>query len=302
MPQTGPVGIELPAEGGGNQVSVSNVSEEYLAMARHPAYKNSTLVQSSATASRLIVTGSTYLASAIASGAETFQKKTQPNIKPVKFSDATHARIRKVGTLSNGAVDISARTVGQVGRVAQNLGASLARKQESGRNKGIDRRNPPPEYNPGVLNKSMIAFSTLADGIEQSARNMLFSGAGAASSMIEHRYGNEAGSVATNLTGGIKNVGLVYIDATGVSRRALLKSVAKGMVVGKMRDGQQVVVGGGDGGQVPANAVESASGPSSLSARDPVVRRASPNATPPPAYGAPGTTSLNASSMSGGKR
>ncbi|CDM38303.1 uncharacterized protein N7518_006079 [Penicillium psychrosexuale] len=297
-----PVGIELPAEGGGNQVSVSNVSEEYLSLARHPAYKNSTLVQSSATASRLIVTGSTYLASAIASGAENFQKKTQPNPKPLKFSDATHARIRKVGNLSNGAADISARTVGQVGRVAQNIGASLARKQESGRNKGFDRRNPPPEYKPGVLNKSMIAFTTLADGIEQSARNMLFSGAGAASSMIEHRYGNEAGAVATHLTGGIKNVGLVYIDATGVSRRALLKSVAKGMVVGKMRDGQQVVVGGGDGGQVPANAVQSASGPSNLSARDPVVRRASPTPTPPPAYGASGTRSLKGGSTSGGKR
>ncbi|KAJ5184503.1 Senescence/spartin-associated [Penicillium cf. griseofulvum] len=296
-----PVGIELPAEGGGNQVSVSNVSEEYLAMARHPAYKNSTLVQSSATASRLIVTGSTYLASAIASGAENFQKRTQPNVKPLKFSDATHARIRKVGTFSNGAADISARTVGQVGKVAQNLGASLARKQESGR-KGIDKRNPPPEYKPGVLNKSMIAFSTLADGIEQSARNMLFSGATAASSMIDHRYGSEAGSVATNLTGGIKNVGLVYIDATGVSRRALLKSVAKGMVVGKMRDGQQVVVGGGDGGHVSPSAAQAASRSSGLGARDPVVRRASPNPTPPPAYGASGTMSLDGTPKSGGKR
>jgi spartin len=301
MPQIGPVGIELPAEGEGNQVSVSNVSEEYLAMARHPAYKNSTLVQSSATASRLIVTGSTYLASAIASGAENFQKRTQPNVKPLKFSDATHARIRKVGTFSNGAADISARTVGQVGKVAQNLGASLARKQESGR-KGFDKRNPPAEYKPGVLNKSMIAFSTLADGIEQGARNMLFSGATAASSMIDHRYGSEAGSVATNLTGGIKNVGLVYIDATGVSRRALLKSVAKGMVVGKMRDGQQVVVGGGDGGHVSASAVQAASHPSGLSARDPVVRRASPNPTPPPAYGASGTMSLDGTPRSGGKR
>ncbi|KAJ5458445.1 hypothetical protein N7475_009833 [Penicillium sp. IBT 31633x] len=297
-----PVGIELPAEGEGNQVNVSNVSEEYLAMARHPAYKGSTLVQSSATASRLIVTGSTYLASAIASGAETFQKKTKPNPKPVKFSDATHARIRKVGTFSDGAADLSARTVGQVGRVAQNLGASLTRKQDTDRKKGVDRRNPPPEYKPGVLNKSMIAFSTLADGIEQGARNMLFSGASAASSMIDHRYGNEAGSVAQNLTGGIKNVGLVYIDATGVSRRALLKSVAKGMVVGRMRDGQQVVVGGGDGGQIPAGTVEGAPGSSGLSVRDPVVRRASPNPTPPPAYGASGTMSLNGTSMSGGKR
>lgn len=260
-------------------------------MARHPAYKNSTLVQSSATASRLVVTGSSYLAGFIASGAESFQKKTKPNPKPLTFSDATHARMRKVGTFSNGAADLSARTVGQVGKVAQNLGASLARKQESGNRKGIDKRNPPQDYKPGVMNKSMIAFSTLADGIEQSARNMLFSGANAASSMIDHRYGNEAGSVASNLTGGIKNVGLVYIDATGVSRRALLKSVAKGMVVGKMRDGQQVVVGGGDGGQVPAGAANGA-GPS-LGARDP----RSSSSTPPPAYGTSGTMSLP-----GGKR
>ncbi|KAJ5332789.1 hypothetical protein N7541_002597 [Penicillium brevicompactum] len=287
-----PVGIELPAEGEGNRVSVSNVSEEYLAMARHPAYKNSTLVQSSATASRLVVTGSSYLAGMIASGAESFQKRTKPVPKPLTFSDATHARIRKVGNFSNGAADLSARTVGQVGKVAQNLGASLARKQESGKRKGIDKRNPPQDYKPGVMNKSMIAFSTLADGIEQSARNMLFSGANAASSMIDHRYGNEAGTVASNLTGGIKNVGLVYIDATGVSRRALLKSVAKGMVVGKMRDGKQVVVGGGDGGQVP-EAAASAAGPSGSGARGP--QSSSP--TPPPAYGASGTMSLP-----GGKR
>ncbi|CAG8945521.1 unnamed protein product [Penicillium salamii] len=282
-----PVGIELPAEGEGNRINVSNVSEEYLAMARHPAYKNSSLVQSSATASRLVVTGSTYLANMLATGAESFQKKTKPNPKPLTFSDTTHARIRKVGNFSNGAADLSARTVGQVGKVAQNLGASLARKQESGRRKGFDKSNPPQDYKPGVMNKSMIAFSTLADGIEQGARNMLFSGASAASSMIDHRYGNEAGTVASNLTGGIKNVGLVYIDASGVSRRALLKSVAKGMVVGKMRDGKQVVVGGGDGGQVPAN------GASASGARDP--RSSSP--TPPPAYGASGTMSLP-----GGKR
>lgn len=256
-------------------------------MARHPAYKNSSLVQSSATASRLVVTGSTYLANMLATGAESFQKRTKPNPKPLTFSETTHARIRKVGNFSNGAADLSARTVGQVGKVAQNLGASLARKQESGRRKGFDKSNPPQDYKPGVMNKSMIAFSTLADGIEQGARNMLFSGASAASSMIDHRYGNEAGTVASNLTGGIKNVGLVYIDATGVSRRALLKSVAKGMVVGKMRDGKQVVVGGGDGGQVPAN------GASASGARDP--RSSSP--TPPPAYGASGTMSLP-----GGKR
>lgn len=296
----GPVGIELPAEGEGNRVSVTNVSEEYLEMSRHPAYQNSTIVQTSATASRLIVTTSSYISNAITSGAENFMKKTKPNPKPVTFSDVTHARIRKVGTFSNSAADLSSRTLGQVERVAQNIGASLARKDAKPREGKT--HHPPPDYKPGVLNKSMIAFSTLADGIQESARTVLMTSTAAASTMIQHRYGNEAGSVAANLTGGIKNVGLVYIDATGVSRRALLKSVAKGMVVGRMRDGKQVVVGAGDGGQVPSGIstnVEAGPSGSGLGARDPVVRRPSPSPTPPPAYGALGTVSLGGTPKSG---
>lgn len=289
----GPVEIELPAEGEGNKVRVANVSEEYLEMSRHPAYQNSTIVQTSATASRLIVTTSSYISNAITSGAENFMKKTKPVPKPVTFSEATHARIRKVGTFSNGAADFSARTLGQVDRVAQNLGASFARKDAKPRS---DKRHmPPPEYKPGVLNKSMIAFSTLADGITESARTMLMTGSAAASSMIGHRYGAEAGSVANDLTGGVKNVGLVYIDATGVSRRALLKSVAKGMVVGRMRDGKEVVVGAGDGGQLPADVKHNfEAGPSNSG-----VGHASPSPTPPPSYGAPGTMSLGGTPKSG---
>lgn len=274
-------------------------------MSRHPAYKESRIVQTSAAASRLIVTGSSYLANAMTTGAENFTKATQPNPKPLTFSEATHARIRRVGTYSQGAAGLSSRTLGQVEKVAQNLGASLSRKDGKTNSKGFDKRNPPPDYKPGVLNKSMIAFSTLADGLQESAKNMLTTGSQAASTVIGHRYGTEAGAVATNLTGGIKNVGLVYIDATGVSRRAMLKSVAKGMVVGRMRDGQQVVVDG-DGGQLPAGAQPAQpgpeAGPSGLGARDPNVRRPSPESGPPPAYGASGTYSLSGAPKSGGKQ
>ncbi|RHZ60502.1 hypothetical protein CDV55_106554 [Aspergillus turcosus] len=293
-----PVEIQLPAEGEGNQISVSNVSEEYLQMARHPAYKNSTIVQNAAMASRLIVTGSSYISNVLTSGAESFAKKTKPLPKPMTFSETTHARFRKIGTFSQGAAGLSSKTVGQVGKVAQNLGASLTRRE--GKQKSVDKYGKDSDYKPGILNKSLIAFSTLADGIEHGARNLLTSGSVAASTMIAHRYGPEAGAVASNVAGGIKNVGLVYIDASGVSRKAVLKSVAKGMVVGRMRDGKQVVVGTGDGGELPP----SVGGPSqsTLGGRDPVVRRPSPSPTPPPAYGASGTVSLGGTPMSGGKR
>jgi spartin len=248
------VEIHLPAEGQGNNIQINNVSEEYLQMSRHPAYQKSTIVQTSATASRLIVTGSTYIANAMNSGADNFQKKTKPSPKPMTFTPATHARIRKINNFSQGAVGLSAKTVGQVSRYAQNLGAGLTGKGEK-KKVGYDQDGQPvSSYKPGILNKSMIAFSTIADGIDQAGRHLLQSGSTAATTVVGHRYGDEARSVASDIGGGFRNVGLVYIDAAGVSRKAVIKSVAKGMVVGKMPNGQQLVVGAGDGGVGPQGA------------------------------------------------
>ena len=257
-------------------------------------------MQTSATASRLIVTGSSYISSALQTGADTFTKKTKPTPKPMTFNPATQERIRKINNFSTSAAGLSAKTVGQVSKYAQNFGASLARKGERGPKKGFDKNGQPVEgYKPGVLNKSMIAFSTVADGLEEGARNLLNSGSTTATTIVGHRYGPEAGAVASDIAGGAKNVGLVYIDASGVSRKAVVKSVAKGMVVGRMRDGKQLVVGAGDGGQLPPNIAGSSLTPpekagglgqssssSSLSGMNPSVRRGpSPTPTPPPPYG-----------------
>lgn len=196
------------------------------------------------------MTGSTYIANALNSGADNFQKKTKPNPKPMTFTPATRARIRKINNFSQGAVGLSAKTVGQVNRYAQNIGAGLAGK--GGKKVGHDKDGKPASsYKPGILNKSMIAFSTIADGIDQAGRQLLQSGSTAATTVVGHRYGDEAKSVASDIGGGVRNVGLVYIDAAGVSRKAVIKSVAKGMVVGKMPNGQHLVVGAGDGGVAP---------------------------------------------------
>ncbi|EED22214.1 conserved hypothetical protein [Talaromyces stipitatus ATCC 10500] len=318
-----PVEIQLPSPGEDHQISVSNVSEEYLRMARHPAYKDSTIVQTSARASRLIVTGSAYLANKLTTGADSFAQRTKPNPEPLNFSPATQERIRKVHNLSQSAVGLSARTVGSIGRVAQNLGANLARRKDMPKGssrQGYDSNGNPVNIKTGVLNKSLIAFTTLMDGIEEGARTVLNSGSTAATSMIQHRYGPEAGNVASDITRGFRNVGLVYIDATGVSRRAVLKSVARGMIVGRMHNGQQVVVGSGDGGQVPPdgssgkteyayyggsnNGLGNSNTPRSSSrSRLPAPpRRLTRTPSPPPAYGAAGTYSLpggNSTTVSG---
>ena len=222
----------MPQEGESNQINITNASDEYLKMSRHPAYKDSTLVQNAAVASRFIVTTTGYLANAITTGADTFTKKTKPNPTPMTFTPTTQARVRKLNSISEGAVGLSAKTVGQITKYAQNNGATMTRRGEHQKKiRGFDNDGRPTQnYKPGLLNKSMMAFSTVADGVDYASRNLLASGSTAATTVVGHRYGDDARQVAGGLAGGVKNVGLVYIDAAGVSRRAIVKSVAKGMV------------------------------------------------------------------------
>lgn len=205
----------------------------------HPAYANSTIVGTAATASRLIVTTSSYIANALQSGAEAYTKRSKPNEVPMTFNPNTHSRVRQIHTYSSSAAKLSAQTIGQVSKHAQNLGAKIVGKNQERPEKG-------KPANPGLLNKSLIAFSTIADGIDYASKSLLGAGANAATTVVGHRYGEEARSVAYGLTGSVKNVGLVYVDASGVSRRAIVKGVAKGMVIGKVRGGGEVIVPGSD--------------------------------------------------------
>ncbi|KAK2614284.1 hypothetical protein N8I77_001129 [Diaporthe amygdali] len=245
-----PVQITLPAEGS-NKIAIAPANPEDVDLAMHPAYKKSTLVSNAAAASRLIVTTSDYVSKALQGSADTFTQKTKPVAKPVTFKPTTKEHVRRVHTFTTGAAGVSAKTVGSIGKVAQNLGATLGRHgKNNGQGKGFDKDGKPLDtYKPGILNKSMMAFSTVADGIEQAGRTLLESSSNAATTVVGHRWGPEAGELSRSLGGGVKNVGLVYIDVTGVSRRAILKSVAKGMVVGRVKGGGEVVVGGGDGGE-----------------------------------------------------
>lgn len=207
----------------------------------HPAYKKSTMMATASPASRLLVTTSDYVTKTLQAQADGFTQRTKPAAKPVTFTPTTHARIRRINQLS-----IKAATVGSIGKVAQNFGAHVSRRKD-GSARGYDKDgNVVDGYRPGVLKKSLMAFNTVVDGAEQAGRNLLTGTSASVATVVGHRWGEEAGDVSRSLGGGVKNVGLVYIDVTGVSRRAVLKSVAKGMVVGKVRGGGQVIVGGGD--------------------------------------------------------
>jgi spartin len=251
--------VEIVVSADGKRIDIKPLDEDYLEMARHPAYKNSGLVQNAAAASRLVVTGSSYISNMLVSGAENFINKTRPNEKPLVFKPATHERVRKLNNLTTNVAGYSAKTVGSLSKIAQNAAAGVTgHKKTNARSVNPDGTQN-EKYKPGLLNKSMIAFSTVADGISHSGKVLMNSSGAAASATVGHKFGPEAGEITKNIAGGARNVGLVYIDVTGVSRKAIIKSVAKGMVVGKVKDKkgneQTVMVGGGDGGYVDPNEV-----------------------------------------------
>lgn len=239
-----PVEITLPADGQ-DTLAVAPASKEFLEMELHPAYKKSFLVSKAVYASRLIVTTSDLLSKGMQTGADNFKAKTKANEKPVTFNPTTHAGARRIGKLSGGVADLSAKTVGQVTKVAQNVGANLSRrKAKDGSSRGYGPDGQPLEtFKPGLLNKSLMAFSTIADGIDHAGRSLMTSTSTAATNVVTHRWGDEAGELSRHLGGSVKNVGLVYIDVTGVSRRAIIKAVGKGMVVGRVKGGGEIVVG-----------------------------------------------------------
>ena len=244
---TDPVEITLPGEGEDpNKLEVVPASAEALEIELHPAYQKSFLVSKATYASRLIVTTSDLVSKAMQGGSETFVKNTKPVNKPVSFKPATHDRVRKIGKFSGDVAGLSAKTVGQVTKVAQNIGASLAgkgNKDRAGKRGYGPDGQPIDDFKPGLLNKSMMAFTTVADGIEFAARNLMTSASSSATNMVTHRWGDEAGELSRHLGGSAKNVGLVYIDVTGVSRRAIVKAVGKGMVIGKVKGGGEIIVG-----------------------------------------------------------
>jgi len=250
--------VQVEISEDGKRISVAPASEEYLYLARMPAYKDSSMVQNAAAASRLLVTTSTRLGDMLSSQADNFVNKTSPNQKAMEFSPAARERVRKLHGFTQSGRQISAKSVGMATKHAQNLAATIARRGERAE-RGQDKHGQPLSK-PGLLNKSMIAFTTVMDGVAESGKALLNQSGAAATTVVNHKYGPEAGELASQIAGGVTNVALVYVDVTGVTRRAIIKSVTKGMVVGRVRGGGNVIVGGGDGGAIPDSDLQRASG------------------------------------------
>ncbi|KAK0528153.1 hypothetical protein OC842_004645 [Tilletia horrida] len=141
------------------------------------------------------------------------------------------------------AVSISHTTTSAILSVASNVGDRV------GKATGIQRAakpdgtlGPAPKGVRGVLNRGIIAASSLLDSLEQAGENLLSDSGNAASRVIGHKYGPDAERRTGNVTLAGRNIYAVYKDVMGVRRRVLIRTVVGSSLKARTPEGEVVEV------------------------------------------------------------
>ncbi|PPQ63343.1 hypothetical protein CVT24_006716 [Panaeolus cyanescens] len=92
------------------------------------------------------------------------------------------------------------------------------------------------QQQPRLTNKDRILISAdlILSTIDDSTRRVLDTGTEQIGKIVNHKYGPEAAHSSLLMAGTARNVGLVYIDMSGIGRRALLKRAGKTYVKSKL--------------------------------------------------------------------
>ncbi|KAF9484940.1 hypothetical protein BDN70DRAFT_848914 [Pholiota conissans] len=86
---------------------------------------------------------------------------------------------------------------------------------------------PLPERRLKTKDHILISADLILSTLDDSARRVLDAGTEQIGRVMGHKYGPEAAQSSLHLAGTARNVGLVYIDMSGIGRRALLRRAGK---------------------------------------------------------------------------
>ncbi|GAA5859605.1 hypothetical protein JCM8547_006160 [Rhodosporidiobolus lusitaniae] len=213
----------------------------YYSPAANP--QNSQIVSAGNFLSHGIIIGSQLLARTFESSAGKYVSSRPATQSPMVFSENAKAWTEKGHRVTSKATVYSGKAAQAVGGLAAKVGDRI------GKSTGIQSQagGPPPTGWRGALASTLTAVNTVADHLEAGGKTILESGSKSASSVVHHKYGAEARGVADNVGGSVKHCALVYIDARGVGRKALLKSVGKSALRAKMADGSEVILSNENG-------------------------------------------------------
>ena len=160
-----------------------------------------------------------------------FISHTSPRTEPLVFSERTRDNVRRVHSFSGHAVVVTAKTTNlnheAIGKAVDYVGG--ADKNRNRRKKGTETDGQLP-----LKTRILLSADMLLTTVERSATHLIENGTARSSEALGHRYGSDAGNAALLMGQTARNVGIVYIDARGVGRRALLKKAGKRYLKAKL--------------------------------------------------------------------
>ncbi|KAI9095147.1 senescence-associated protein-domain-containing protein [Phlyctochytrium arcticum] len=191
-----------------------------------------------------ILTTSSALSKIMRNGAESLKTLIPVATTEWHASEGTKRNIEKVNSASRTTADYTRRAAETFAGVAMSAGKSVANgasKVLPGTKAAADSRTGNAGWD--VVKSAVHTVSTVLDAGVTAGKTLFDDTVEATAGIAQHRYGLEAGDAVRKSLGAVGNVGLVYFDAKGIGRRAILKHAAKGAFNIKLKDGRVVKVG-----------------------------------------------------------
>ena len=96
---------------------------------------------------------------------------------------------------------------------------------------------PPPPSRLRTRDKLLLSANLVVATLDDSLARAFDAGAARTAAVVGHKYGPEAGRAAHLGAHTARNVALVYVDARGLARRALVRKAARGFVKARFASG-----------------------------------------------------------------
>ncbi|KAI0261067.1 hypothetical protein BC834DRAFT_1044238 [Gloeopeniophorella convolvens] len=90
----------------------------------------------------------------------------------------------------------------------------------------------------GTGTRVALSAALILAALDESTTRLVDAGGAAVTAAVAHKYGTAAGYNAGLAAGTVRNVVLVYVDAQGLGRRAIVKRAAKGWVKARVAQGK----------------------------------------------------------------
>ncbi|KAL5528862.1 hypothetical protein ACEPAG_4836 [Sanghuangporus baumii] len=226
-----PVIVDIPADG-------DTTRAENVYVYPFPLDQQDSIMKTASIISRGMVLATDAINAGIGAASSLYISHAKPNEKPLEFSDRARGNVRRMHKISGKAVEVTAKTTGLIhGALERTVDHISGNSKKKAKGRATTPTPSTPDSLPPRLplkNRLFLATDMLLTAAESSAKQLLEHGTTHVSEALGHKYGNDMREASLLVGQSARNVGIVYIDARGVGRRALLKKAGKRYIKAKL--------------------------------------------------------------------